>query len=156
MVRNFACFISVMGSFMLSLPVYAHEEDGPEIDADGNEIFHTEFLRSYSLSMPPHATVSGYCCVMYDISAKGDADHTEVLYCSSPVFYDITACTAPKLRFKPRLKNGEAIREDGSVHYFSFRLRDIDGTLLRNADGYPQFDGEGKHKGEHHCEAYIS
>ena len=136
--------------------VLAHDGEGPQIDKQGNIIFHEELTHNISPIMPPRATESGYCCVMLDVTKTGRVENSEVIYCSSPVFLDITRRTAPKITYSPRTVNGIAMPSKDVLEHFSFRLRDRNGKLIKNSDGYPEFNKQGEHLAEHYCHQYLT
>ena len=138
------------------LTATAHEGTGPEIDKDGNIIFHEELTHNIAPVMPLMATESGYCCVRLDVTKTGRVENTEVLYCSSPIFRDVSERTAPKITYRPRLINDVPVATKDVLEHFSFRLSNWNGVLIRNAEGYPKFDAEGEHVTEHYCRQYVA
>ena len=140
----------------LPLTTLAHEGSGPEIDKDGNVIYHAELTHNISPVMPINAKESGYCCVMLDITKTGKVKHPEVMYCSSPVFRDITQRTAPKITYLPRQVNGEKMATTDHLQIFNFYLSNQWGAIIKNSDGYPNIDAEGAHKSEHNCRQYVT
>lgn len=142
-------------SAMFSLSA-AHSTDGPEIDEHGNEVFHAELTHNISPVMPPNAQESGYCCVMLDIQKSGRVKNTEIIYCTSEIFRDVTERTAPKVTYYPRLVNGVEAESQDKLENFSYRLNDEFGALIKNAEGYPEFYDEDEHSSEHYCRRHIS
>lgn len=148
--------IALAAALSFTPAAFAHNGSGPEIDKDGNVIFHAEPDHKIAPIMPPRARESGYCCVILDITKRGRVKNPKVLYCSNPVFWDVTKRTVPRLTYLPKMVNGEAVDSKGYLEHFSYRLADQHGNLITNADGYPKFDEEGDHVKEHYCLQYIA
>lgn len=148
--------ITVITALLSSSLAFAHNGTGPVIDKDGNEIFHAQLTHNIAPTMPPTATESGYCCVFMDITANGRVKNPKVLYCSSPVFWNVTERTMSKITYDPQLINGESHATLGHLEYFSFRLYDELGQVIQNAEGYPKFRKDGEHVAEHYCRSHVS
>jgi len=147
---------SLLAISLLSSAAFAHDDEGPEIDKDGNVIFHQQLTHNVSPIMPPTARQSGYCCVILDVLETGRVEKPEVLYCSNPVFWGVTERTAPKITYEPRIINGTPVRTKDVLEYFSFRLTDQHGKLIKNDEGYSQFDQDNEHVTNHYCHQYVT
>jgi len=121
-----------------------------------DEVFEAEPKLRWPSVMPPRATESGYCCMAFDLDKYGRTQNVEAAFCTNTVFLESSLKATKKWRYYPKTVNGEPAPTKNLSVYLSYRLTTRDGALIKNADGYPHFDIEGKHMDEHYCSEYMS
>ena len=135
-------------SLLMSLPGYAEDKK--------DEIFEAEPKLRIAPIMPPTAKDSGYCCMIYDINKYGRTKNITAAYCTNAILFDPSIRAVKKWRYSPKLVNWQPMVTKGKWTYVSYRLRDMQGRLIKNADGYPEFEEDGEHLKEHYCSEYVS
>lgn len=80
--------------------------------------------------MPPEATKSGRCNMVFDVTPTGIPTNIQAESCTDKVFRAASFVSIAKWYFNPRLKSGKAVGIAGVEKKVSFRLVGSDGKVL--------------------------
>ena len=80
--------------------------------------------------MPPGATKSGHCNMIFDVTPKGVPTNIQAENCTDKVFRSASFSSIAKWYFNPRLKAGKAVGIAGVEKKVSFKLVGTDGKVI--------------------------
>lgn len=110
-------------------------ETGP-IDLDMGKIRvvvadtdETPILR-FPPAMPASATRSGHCVVRFDVGADGVPFHIRTTYCTQSIFARPTIRSVARWKYRPKIRNGQAVIRRGLETVVRFHLLDARGQLI--------------------------
>ena len=87
-------------------------------------------LVSSIAAMPPGATKSGHCNMVFDVTPKGIPTNIQATSCTDKVFRAAGYSSVAKWYFNPRMKEGKAVGIAGVERKLSFKLVGSDGKML--------------------------
>lgn len=120
---------------LVSHSAYAHGPNGEP---------HPEIKTSVTPLMPGAAQVSGYCCMLIDVTAQGTVENMRTTFCSEDYYQAPSEAAVSQWIYEPYSENGAPIERfndhEIKVH---FMLSGWLGMMIPNKNGYgARVDGE--------------
>ncbi len=111
---------------------------GYTAQADDNTVYDedAEMLTPSPPIMPANAEGSGYCCMMFDLTAQGTPINIKSAYCTNPIFSKASKTALSKWVYSPAKLNGSAVPRRNMSEVLSFRLFDFDRNTIPGRTGY--------------------
>ena len=122
--------------------------------AHHGETFNT--LKRVVPPMPPMATQSGYCCMLYDIDNNGDVKNVLTQYCTDDYFGPPSKAALLKWKYDTKKKAGTSSVSKGLTTYISFALTDEFGQIIPNRNGFMSLKPDGSRDTEKFCGIKVS
>jgi len=102
----------------------------------GENYTDVENLKRVPPMMPNEAEVSGYCCVMFDVTATGKTTNITTPYCTSAALSKAAKTSVGQWTYRPARKNGQPVYRKNMDTNITFHLADVDGRLIPSPQGY--------------------
>ncbi len=80
--------------------------------------------------IPAKARRSGFCCMVYDVTADGIPENISTSFCTNPKFRKISIHTLKQWRFNPAILNGVNIRATNQSSTVIYRLNNRRGQFI--------------------------
>ena len=97
--------------------------DAPRVEPDFREYLSASFVTPEYPAFAREQEIEGHAVVRFTITESGDVRDAVVVEANPPRVFDVAAIrAAERLRFQPRLVDGEPVAVEGVTHRFDWHL----------------------------------
>ena len=97
--------------------------DSPRVEPNFREYLSASFVTPEYPEFAREQEIEGHAVVRFTITESGDVRDAVVVEANPPRVFDVVAIrAAERMRFQPRLVNGEPVAVEGVTHRFDWNL----------------------------------